>query len=179
MSNAEAVKSGSTSGAPDQAGVADSGLMRHQSPALPDEDELTNYNWLHVAGGIILAGGAYPIVLGVFAILFTSFGYFWGLLAGPQGLPTSGDFAGMAMAAIYGGIVFGVIGGLIGMCWSLAITIPTFPFVYFFVRSMKLRGSIVWFGAIWGGLVGFWPCCRLRFRYPFRCLIDPIRTHCS
>ncbi len=113
--------------------------------------DVTNYSGGSIVFGIMLAGGAYPIVLcGIYLIV--------GLMVLVRQL-TLGVPLMSAALEISGGILAISVGGLlcafIGVVWAAIASALTLPVVYLFVRSLKLRGFIVPFAAVCGGLVGF------------------------
>jgi hypothetical protein len=110
-------------------------------------DSLLGKSWLGIALGIVAAGGAYPTIV---AAAFSGF-LILSAQVGVGELPS----VGMLM------ITACFIGTLIGLVWTSGVVVVTLPVVYLFVRSLKLHGSIVWLGAICGGLVGF--CAVLPF----------------
>jgi hypothetical protein len=48
-----------------------------------------------------------------------------------------------------------VVGSLLAIVWTGVLSTMTLPVVLLFVRSLKLRGSLIRLGAFSGGLVGF------------------------
>jgi hypothetical protein len=77
------------------------------------------------------------------------------LLSHMQGLAQAGGVLfGMVTGAVMAFVMSGVA-GMVGLVWSAIVTFVTMPLVYLFVRSLRLRGNLIWFGAVWGGLIGF------------------------
>jgi hypothetical protein len=114
-------------------------------PHVPTEpyyiDDLKDFGWLPIAGFIIIAGCAYPIVLGAGAFFFML------LHEGPQVASPVGLIFVVPM------FVLGV--GTVGIIWTSFVTVITLPVLHLFLWSMKLRIGIVKLGAFAGGLVGF------------------------
>ena len=104
----------------------------HQASRLPldtVENTAGDYggfrNWVLIGLGILLAGAGCGLF---FCFIFSPFWLF--LLS-----------AGMV----------GSIGGI----WTAFVSAMVLPLFYLFARSLRLRASFVWLGAIAGGLVGF------------------------
>jgi hypothetical protein len=107
--------------------------------------DLADIGWPSIGGSIILAGGAYPIILSTVGILAMTFSALIG--SGLDG----GILIGFPLAVI----LYGGLGGIIGLLWTGVVIAVTLPLVHLVVRSMKLRNSLVWLGAFCGGLVAF------------------------
>jgi hypothetical protein len=99
--------------------------------------------WPSIALGIIVAGGVYPAVL---AGLYASVGAY--LYMDRISAP---DVIGFALAVF----IYSALMMLVGLVWANVATVATLPAVYLVVRSLNLRGSLVWLGAFCGGLAGF------------------------
>jgi hypothetical protein len=113
--------------------------------------DLTSYNGPSIAFGIMLAGGAYPLVLTAIYLVVAFVFVAWSWVAGfPIGtnLPE-------AVAFVFFTILGGAMAAIVGVVWAAFVSFVTLPVVYLFVRSLKLRGTLVGLGAISGGLVGF------------------------
>jgi hypothetical protein len=143
---------------PDHAASAASSRLRQELARIRSGElapvlrhDLTSYSGPSIAFGISLAAAAYAIILaGVFLVFglaqIVSVLWFRGL--------TSSDFEELALLPVLT-LALGVFGAVPGMIWTALLSTITLPIVYLFVRSLKLRGSLVWLGAICGGLVGF------------------------
>jgi hypothetical protein len=103
-------------------------------------DQLSK-GWSSVALGIILAGGIYPVVVAGLGSLLL-------LVSDP---PDVAEFLVGAVVIV----IYSVITALAGLVWTNVVVVVTLPFVLLIVWSLRVRGSIVWLGAFWGGLVGF------------------------
>lgn len=97
--------------------------------------------WSSIALGIILAGGVYPLVLALIAAAI-------GVTFDPPSVP---ELIGTAVILI----IYALISAVIGLVWTNVVVVATLPAVLLVVWSLGMRGSIVGFGAFWGGLVGF------------------------
>lgn len=115
------------------------------------EDSLAD--WMHVAAGISAAGGAYPVtvfwILVAFGAIADAVDYF--MFGGSPAAFNLFD----ALAALLAGAFFSVVIGVLGAFCTGVITLLVMPPFYLFVRSMRLRASLICLGAILGGLVGF------------------------
>lgn len=102
--------------------------------------------WSSIAFGIIVAGGAYPVIAGL-----------GGLLIGVIfDRPSVSELIG----ALFLVGPYSMIAALVGLVWTNVVVVVTLPAMLLVVWSLRMRGSIVWLGAFWGGLVGFaaaWP----------------------
>jgi hypothetical protein len=112
-----------------------------------------NDHWLLVAAGICLAGAFYP------AIVVLGFS-FVGLAVETidyLGNPQSNIFPQLItlLPAVMMIGVAAVAAGCIGAVWTGFLSVIVVPIFYLFARSLRLRASLVWLGAICGGLVGF------------------------
>jgi hypothetical protein len=102
--------------------------------------------WPQILLGVAIAGGAYPLVG---ATIFTCILIYMALVAGTT-------FNASDFIESIGMIIFNTcFASLIGFAWAAVACACTFPFVYLFLRSLEMRGSIVRLGASCGGLVGF------------------------
>jgi hypothetical protein len=108
-------------------------------------------SWPSIVLGIILAGWAYPVVIasgyvviGFVAILGRQF----------MGVSAIGLVPFLLGSALIG-VLYALFVGMIGMMWTFFVSLVTLPIVHAFVRSLQLNMSIVWLGAVAGGLVGF------------------------
>jgi len=120
-------------------------------PATVIDRDLTKYNWFDIGSGIILSGGAYPSVVALIGIVIGVAATIWSVISRGEFPSPSGELVGgIGMA-----LMFAFMGGIAGIIWAAIVTMVTGPVVYLFVRSLRLRGNIVWLGAVWGGLVGF------------------------
>jgi hypothetical protein len=113
-------------------------------------NELITHGWPSITRGIVLAGGAYPaavaamyLVVGIVVVVVELFN---------SSLPKDRT---MVIAVVFGGVVFATIYGLIGIVWTVIVSVATLPVVHAVVWSMKLRPSLIWLGAFSGGLVAF------------------------
>jgi hypothetical protein len=97
-------------------------------------------SWSSIALGIILAGGAYPLLAGIIAFTIETI-LDW---------PGVYDPFGLSLAVL----MFSTVGAVVGMVWTNVWVVGTLPIVLIVVWSLKIRGSIVWVGAFWGGFVG-------------------------
>jgi hypothetical protein len=124
--------------------------QRHVDLGPAFHEDLTSYNGPSIAYGIVLAGGAYPLVLGLIGLVVVGVAFVWMLF-------TNGIVPGLfELGILPAGILLQAgIGAVIGAVWAAFVSVFTLPVVYLFVRSLKLKGSIIWLGAVSGGLVGF------------------------
>jgi hypothetical protein len=113
--------------------------------------DLTNYNGGSIVFGIMLAGGAYPIVLATIYLIVGFAVVVWSWLGGYP-LGNAGEEIGAILLFIVAG---GVFCAFIGVVWAAIASALTMPVVYLFLRSLRVRGSLVGLGAASGGLVGF------------------------
>jgi hypothetical protein len=114
---------------------------------LPKEPTLATRFWWKVysiAWGTALAGTAYPVIFASIGILVE--------LIGEMG--QGGRSFRVEEAAWFIGTAI-TLGALVGFIWTMFACMCILPIVYFFVRSLGLRGSVVRLGAFSGGLVGF------------------------
>jgi hypothetical protein len=93
---------------------------------------------------IALAGAAYPVVVSTGVAIFAVIE-----------LLTSRDDPRVLVRGLEV-LFFGcTAGAAMGLMWASLVSIAVLPFVYFFVRSLGMRGGIVRLAAFSGGLVGF------------------------
>jgi hypothetical protein len=113
--------------------------------------DLTNYNGGSIVFGIMLAGGAYPIVLAAIYLMVGFAFVIWNWFSGyPFG--NVWEEIGSVFAFLVAG---GVFCAFIGVVWAAIASALTMPVVYLFLRSLRVRGTLVGLGAASGGLVGF------------------------
>jgi hypothetical protein len=113
--------------------------------------DLTNYNGGSIVFGIMLAGGAYPILFsGIYLIVGVAV-VVWRWFSGYP-LGDIGEEIGAVFVFLVAG---GVFCAFIGVVWAAIASALTMPVVYLFLRSLRVRGSLVGLGAASGGLVGF------------------------
>jgi hypothetical protein len=113
--------------------------------------DLTNYNGGSIVFGIMLAGGAYPIVLAVVYLIVGTAFVVWNSLSGYP-LGSIAEELGQIFLFLVAG---GIFCAFIGVVWAAIASALTMPVVYLFLRSLRVRGSLVGLGATSGGLVGF------------------------
>ena len=113
--------------------------------------DLTSYSGPGIVFGIMLAGGAYPIVLAAIYLVAVLVFITWSLTTG---YPIGGG-AGEVVAIIVYVIVGGAFCAFVGVIWATIASALTMPVVYLFLKSLRIRGSLVGLGAACGGLVGF------------------------
>jgi hypothetical protein len=112
--------------------------------------DLTSYNGPTISFGIMLAGGAYPLII---AALFLA--WFLGFVVVNLAQTSLGPDA-MELAVLPFFVAgYAVLAAVIGWMWFGLLAMITLPVVYGVVRSLKLHGSLVTLGATSGGLVGF------------------------
>ena len=100
--------------------------------------------------GIMLAGGSYPLVLGLIGLIFAVVSTVFDVLVNHGSLPLAHELvAGVSFA-----FLFVICSGTIGLVWSLLVSLPTTLIFHLFLWSLRLRPSYVWLGAVLGGLVG-------------------------
>ncbi|HEY3394507.1 MAG TPA: hypothetical protein VGK58_17475 [Lacipirellulaceae bacterium] len=113
--------------------------------------DLTSYSGPAIVFGIMLSGGAYPIVLAAIYLIAALTFIIWSL--------TTGYPVGAGAAEVVAILVYVIVGGafcaVIGVIWAAIASALTMPVVYLFLKSLKIRGSLVGLGAACGGLVGF------------------------
>jgi hypothetical protein len=124
--------------------------MRRAELATALHYDLTSYNGPSISFGIMLAGAVYPVIVATISIAIIIAQIVAGLnrMSPPRNL--------MELAIIPFFLVgYAALGSLLGIIWAGVLSMITLPVVYMFVRSLKLRGSLIWLGAFSGGLVGF------------------------
>lgn len=106
----------------------------------------TRFLWkvYSIAWGTSLAGAAYPVVFAFIVFLFELV----------RTMSQGRDSFRVDEGALFIGAA-STLGALAGFIWSMAVCMCVLPVVYFFVRSLAYRGSVVRLGAFSGGLVGF------------------------
>jgi hypothetical protein len=102
-------------------------------------NDLKDFGWSSIATSILLAGAAYPNVLG-------AGGLFIALLT--EGVPPDIDF----ITVVPG---FAFFAATVGFLWCGMVSIVTLPVLHLILWSMKLRIGLVKLGAFAGGLIGF------------------------
>jgi hypothetical protein len=114
-------------------------------------DDFVDTSWMNIALGIIAAGCIYPCVLAaIFACI--------AILIGLWRIIVEGEFVSALQATsmmLFGMLFLGFVAGLLGLIWTSFVTFLTLPVAYVIAWSLKLRGSIVTWGAFCGGLIGF------------------------
>ena len=109
------------------------------------------FDWSRIGFGIMLAGGAYPVVLGTIwaivgaATLASNF-----VTGNSDGAEVENLATGLFILGIYA-----IGGALVGVAWSGFVTALTLPLIYAIAWSLDLREGIVLLGAFSGGLIGF------------------------
>jgi hypothetical protein len=112
--------------------------------------DTTSYSGPAIVFGIMLSGGAYPIVLTIIYLIAAFVFVTWRLATGyPAGIPAADIFA-VFISVMTGGAFC----AFIGVVWAAIVSALTMPVVYLFLKSLKIRGSLVGLGAAYGGLVG-------------------------
>lgn len=113
--------------------------------------DMTSYSGPAIIFGIMLAGGAYPIILAAIYLIAVLVFLTWSL--------TTGYPVGSSAAEVVSILIYVITGGafcaFIGVIWAAIASALTMPVVYLFLKSLKIRGSLVHLGAACGGLVGF------------------------
>lgn len=102
-------------------------------------------DWLWIAGGIVRAAFAYPIVLAALTVAF-------GLAAAVIGLVPPG--VGVVAARLEAIIPLALVTPVAGIGAAIINTVAT-PILHGMLRTVRLQPRIEWFGAFKGGLVGF------------------------
>jgi hypothetical protein len=113
--------------------------------------DLTSYSGPAIMFGIMLSGGAYAIVLATIYLVALLGIIAWSLAAD---YPLGGGAAEAVAVVIYA-VVGGAICSFIGVVWAAIASALTMPVVYLFLKSLRIRGSLVGLGAACGGLAGF------------------------
>jgi hypothetical protein len=112
--------------------------------------DLTSYNGPSICYGIMYAGAAYPIVVAVISIAFIVAQ----IVASLNQMTPPRNLVELAIIPFFL-VGYAALGSMLGIVWAGVLSMITLPVVYLFVRSLKLRGSLIWLGAVSGGLVGF------------------------
>ncbi|HVT29078.1 MAG TPA: hypothetical protein VHE81_13775 [Lacipirellulaceae bacterium] len=112
-------------------------------------DDLLRFGWVPIMTGVIFAGGAYPIVIGVGGVAVSLCEGVWSLL---HGVPADWDSA-PAIIATAPFIACAV--AVVGMFLTGVIAVFTFPLAHLFLWSLALPANPIRVGAWYGGLVGF------------------------
>jgi hypothetical protein len=113
--------------------------------------DLTSYHGPSIVFGIMLAGAAYPIVLGALGIVIGSIIIAWSLLAG-MGL--NSDWVQLVAFPMFA-VAIGASLSIPALMWTAFVSGITLPVLYLVARSLRLKGSIARWGAAAGGCVGF------------------------
>jgi hypothetical protein len=113
--------------------------------------DLTSYSGPAIVFGIMLSGGAYAIVLAAIYLIAALVFITWSLAAGYP----IGDGAADVLTVLTSVVVGGVICSFVGVVWAAIVSALTMPVVYLFLKSLRIRGSLVGLGAACGCLVGF------------------------
>jgi hypothetical protein len=113
--------------------------------------DMTSYSGPAIVFGIMLSGGVYPVVLAAIYLIAVLVFISWCLTTG---YPIGGGASDVVAVLIYL-IVGSAIGSFVGVVWAAVASALTMPVVYLFLKSLKIRGSLVGLGAAYGGLVGF------------------------
>ena len=125
--------------------------------------DLTSYSGPSIGFGIMIAGGAYPLVIAAVCLVFIVVQIVVGLLFRMYPGAVLMELAIMPFfLAGYAGL-----GAMLGLIWAGIICTIMLPIVYLFVRSLRLRGSLVWLGAFSGGLIGFIAALPLTLSLPW------------
>ncbi len=136
---------------PDSAdAIAPSLAAARPLPARPAKRRESLSDWMHVAGGVCVAGALYPVVVGLIALAVNVVVLLVELLQGRSGTHALAYVA----AAIPQAIIFAVVGAIFGMFWTAIVALPTTALFSLFARTMQLRAGFTWLGAILGGLIG-------------------------
>src|SRR5262245_48476297 len=135
-----------TVGEPATAGAnvaSQSESLRRAMLSPPERADVIAYDWSQIGVGIIAAGGLYPTVVAglyVAAMIASSLVSGFNLFANGGAAEAAASF-----------IMFSIIGGLIGILWSMFVAALTLPMVYLVAMTLSLRTSIVRVGAFSGG----------------------------
>jgi hypothetical protein len=130
--------------------------------AVPASRAILKDSWPSIALGIVLAGGAYPVILSSGYVMIGFVFIVGRQLIGDPGLGHAPFLLGTALI----GFVYALFLGMIGIIWSFIVALVTLPFVHAFVWSLKLREDVVWLGAFSGGVVGFIAVLPMMLRLP-------------
>jgi hypothetical protein len=113
--------------------------------------DLTSYGGPSITFGIMLAGGAYPIVLATI-YLIAALIFIVSSWAGGYSLGIGLAELGAVLVYVVAG---GVFGAFVGVVWAAIASALTMPVVYLFLKSLQIRGTLQGLGAVCGGLAGF------------------------
>lgn len=111
--------------------------------------DLREYGWPLIFSGISQAGGIYPILLGTIFLVILSIGGVSALLHGAR---VEWE---MILGLVVGVPMSAMISGIAGLIWAGIVALICEVVIHLFLRSMKLRPSFIWLGAVTGGLAGF------------------------
>ena len=126
-------------------------MTARPSPKPPARRQESSSDWMHVVGGICVAGGIYPVVL---VLLYDLLGLLIAV-AGRFGVSSLRVGIGELLLFVPISISAAFVGATVGVMWTAIVALPTAAVFSLFVRSIRLRVGVVWLGAILGGLVGF------------------------
>jgi hypothetical protein len=124
-------------------------------------DDLVRFGWPPIGRGIIMAGGAYPLVVAG-GYLFALFCVM--LLNGFDGYMFHMDWL---ESLLIGAPMFAIVAGIVGVTWASMVTVVTLPVVHLVVWSLQLRMRPVWLGAFSGGLIGFVSVLPITLQLPY------------
>ncbi len=129
------------------ASAAETERMRRGTLCPSERADAISYDWARIGFGIVLAGGAYPIVVAVIVLAFML------VVALLSARSIGGVDDGLELVIAFGASTLAAALG--GILWSGLVTALTLPIVYVVAWSLSLHTSIVRIGAFAGGLVGF------------------------
>jgi hypothetical protein len=109
------------------------------------------HNWSSIGLGIVLAGGAYPLVVTVIYFVTGVAVVLWRQVSGVSDLPGIVDMFGVLVVLA----VYLAVCSIAGVFWTSVVCLLTLPLVHLFALSLKLRINTTWLAAFSGGLVGF------------------------
>jgi hypothetical protein len=113
--------------------------------------DLTSYSGPGIVFGIMLAGGVYPIVVAGVYLMVGAVIVAWNSISGYPFAHVAGELGEILVLLLAGGVFC----AFIGVVWAAIASALTMPVVYLFLKSLKIRGSLIGLGAACGGLVGF------------------------
>jgi hypothetical protein len=112
-------------------------------------DDLMKHGWQSISLGILTAAAAYPVLIIFGYVAIGSVVFFW-----DQFQADSAPWHDAVQMAMYA-IIAAVGGAYVSVIWTGIVVLFTFWIAQLVVWSLRLRVNPIWFGAVYGGLIGF------------------------
>ena len=87
--------------------------MRRDTLCPSERADAISYDWARIGFGIVMAGGAYPIVLAAIFAVLGGAAFVWSVLTGNE---SPADIVA-TIANLFWMVLYALLGGLVGVLW--------------------------------------------------------------